>query len=143
MLFPIWVGLPFTITKSKGQTHWGSRSILLLIFNAIDILLVRLHYGRMNGSWAKSRYKNTLRQKNRSFRGGFTGGSGGEARLKKFLRERIEDLRLGTKIRENLYRFCLLRKDFVSKFDQVPTLNYYCYLYYFGSGKLYDWGQSQ
>ncbi|OAD67629.1 hypothetical protein PHYBLDRAFT_173959 [Phycomyces blakesleeanus NRRL 1555(-)] len=26
--FPIWVGLPFTITKSKGQTHWGSRSIL-------------------------------------------------------------------------------------------------------------------
>ncbi|OAD65561.1 hypothetical protein PHYBLDRAFT_165961 [Phycomyces blakesleeanus NRRL 1555(-)] len=52
--------------------------------------------------------------------------------LKKFLRGRIEDLRLETKIRENLYRFCLLRKDFVSKFDQVPKLNYYCYLYYFG-----------
>ncbi|OAD79339.1 hypothetical protein PHYBLDRAFT_58388 [Phycomyces blakesleeanus NRRL 1555(-)] len=63
--------------------------------------------------------------------------------LKKFLRERIEDLRLGTKIRENLCRFCLLRKDFVSKFDQVPTLNYYCYLYCFGLGRLYDWGQSQ
>ncbi|OAD67107.1 hypothetical protein PHYBLDRAFT_174493 [Phycomyces blakesleeanus NRRL 1555(-)] len=62
-------------------------------------------------------------------------------KLKKFLRGRIEDLRLGTKIRENLCRFCLLRKDFISKFDQVPTLNYYCYLYYFGSGKLYDWGQ--
>ncbi|OAD66778.1 hypothetical protein PHYBLDRAFT_70234 [Phycomyces blakesleeanus NRRL 1555(-)] len=30
MLFPIWVGLPFTITKSKGQTHWGSRSIQVL-----------------------------------------------------------------------------------------------------------------
>ncbi|OAD79869.1 hypothetical protein PHYBLDRAFT_162923 [Phycomyces blakesleeanus NRRL 1555(-)] len=59
--------------------------------------------------------------------------------LKKFLRGRIEDLRLGMKIRENLCRFCLLRKDFVSKFDQAPTLNYYCYLYYFGSGKLYDW----
>ncbi|OAD69162.1 hypothetical protein PHYBLDRAFT_66870 [Phycomyces blakesleeanus NRRL 1555(-)] len=43
---------------------------------------------------------------------------------------------------ENLCRFCLLRKDFVSKFDEVPTLNYYCYLYYFGLGKLYDWGQS-
>ncbi|OAD79479.1 hypothetical protein PHYBLDRAFT_162547 [Phycomyces blakesleeanus NRRL 1555(-)] len=66
-----------------------------------------------------------------------------ELKLKKFLRERIEDLRLGTKICENLFRFCLLRKDFVSKFDQVPTLNYYCYLYYFGSGKLYDWGQSK
>ncbi|OAD66775.1 hypothetical protein PHYBLDRAFT_70237 [Phycomyces blakesleeanus NRRL 1555(-)] len=62
-------------------------------------------------------------------------------KLKKFSRGRIEDLRLGTKIRENLCRFCLLRKDFVSKFDQVPTLNYYCYLYYFGLGKLYDWGQ--
>ncbi|OAD75483.1 hypothetical protein PHYBLDRAFT_166719 [Phycomyces blakesleeanus NRRL 1555(-)] len=61
--------------------------------------------------------------------------------LKKFLRGRIEDLRLETKIRENLCRFCLLRKDFVSKFDEVPTLNYYCYLYYFGLGKLYDWGQ--
>ncbi|OAD69771.1 hypothetical protein PHYBLDRAFT_171795 [Phycomyces blakesleeanus NRRL 1555(-)] len=60
--FPIWVGLPFTITKSKGQTHWGSRSILV--------------------------------------------------------RGRIEDLRLGTKIRENLCWFCLLRKDFVSKFDE-------------------------
>ncbi|OAD80846.1 hypothetical protein PHYBLDRAFT_161484 [Phycomyces blakesleeanus NRRL 1555(-)] len=62
-------------------------------------------------------------------------------KLKKFLRGRIEDLRLETKICEKLCRFCLLRKDFVSKFDQVPTLNYYCYLYYFGSGKLYDWGQ--
>ncbi|OAD67600.1 hypothetical protein PHYBLDRAFT_73292 [Phycomyces blakesleeanus NRRL 1555(-)] len=62
-------------------------------------------------------------------------------KLKKFLRGRIEDLRLGTKIRENLCRFCLLRKDFVSKFDEVPTLNYYCYLYYFRLGKLYDWGQ--
>ncbi|OAD68583.1 hypothetical protein PHYBLDRAFT_63508 [Phycomyces blakesleeanus NRRL 1555(-)] len=62
-------------------------------------------------------------------------------KLKKFLRERIEDLRLGTKICENLCRFYLLRKDLISKFDQVPTLNYYCYLYYFGSGKLYDWGQ--
>ncbi|OAD76934.1 hypothetical protein PHYBLDRAFT_165427 [Phycomyces blakesleeanus NRRL 1555(-)] len=61
--------------------------------------------------------------------------------LKKFLRGRIEDLRLGTKIWENLCRFCLLRKDFVSKFDQVSTLNYYCYLCYFGLGKLYDWGQ--
>ncbi|OAD73250.1 hypothetical protein PHYBLDRAFT_168603 [Phycomyces blakesleeanus NRRL 1555(-)] len=64
-------------------------------------------------------------------------------KLKKFLRGRIEDLRLGTKICENLCRFCLFRKDFVSKFDKVPTLNYYCYLYYFGSEKLYDWGQSQ
>ncbi|OAD72669.1 hypothetical protein PHYBLDRAFT_73077 [Phycomyces blakesleeanus NRRL 1555(-)] len=64
-------------------------------------------------------------------------------KLKKFLRGRIEDLRLGTKICENLCRFCLLRKDFVSKFGQVPTLNYYCYLYCFGLGKLYDWGQSQ
>ncbi|OAD72635.1 hypothetical protein PHYBLDRAFT_73365 [Phycomyces blakesleeanus NRRL 1555(-)] len=34
-----------------------------------------------------------------------------------------------------------IEKDLVSKFDEVPTLNYYCYLYYFGSGKLYDWGQ--
>ncbi|OAD67753.1 hypothetical protein PHYBLDRAFT_174078 [Phycomyces blakesleeanus NRRL 1555(-)] len=41
------------------------------------------------------------------------------------------------------FQFCLLRKGFVSKFYQVLTLNYYCYLYYFGSGKLYDWGQSQ
>ncbi|OAD66564.1 hypothetical protein PHYBLDRAFT_189293 [Phycomyces blakesleeanus NRRL 1555(-)] len=32
------------------------------------------------------------------------------SKLKKFLRGRIEDLRLGTKIRENLCRFCLLRK---------------------------------
>ncbi|OAD81554.1 hypothetical protein PHYBLDRAFT_184638 [Phycomyces blakesleeanus NRRL 1555(-)] len=63
--------------------------------------------------------------------------------LKKFLRGRIQDLKLGTKIRENFCRFCLLRKDFVSKFDEVPTLNYYCYLYCFGLGKLYDWGQSQ
>ncbi|OAD72013.1 hypothetical protein PHYBLDRAFT_68710 [Phycomyces blakesleeanus NRRL 1555(-)] len=31
-------------------------------------------------------------------------------KLKNFLRGRIEDLRLGTKIRENLCRFCLLRK---------------------------------
>ncbi|OAD70522.1 hypothetical protein PHYBLDRAFT_171272 [Phycomyces blakesleeanus NRRL 1555(-)] len=31
-------------------------------------------------------------------------------KLKKFLRGRIEDLRLGMKIRENLCRFCLLRK---------------------------------
>ncbi|OAD76930.1 hypothetical protein PHYBLDRAFT_62885 [Phycomyces blakesleeanus NRRL 1555(-)] len=62
-------------------------------------------------------------------------------KLKKFLRGRIEDLRLETKICENLCRFCLLRKDFVSKFDEVSTLNYYCFLYYFGSGKLYDWGQ--
>ncbi|OAD78089.1 hypothetical protein PHYBLDRAFT_68407 [Phycomyces blakesleeanus NRRL 1555(-)] len=64
-------------------------------------------------------------------------------KLKKFLRGKIEDLRLRMKICENLCRFCLLRKDLVSKFDEVPTLNYYCYLYYSGSGKLYDWGQSQ
>ncbi|OAD78064.1 hypothetical protein PHYBLDRAFT_68433 [Phycomyces blakesleeanus NRRL 1555(-)] len=64
-------------------------------------------------------------------------------KLKKFFRGRIEDLRFGTKIRENLCTFCLLRKDFISKFDPVPTLNYYCYLYCFGLGKLYDWGQLQ
>ncbi|OAD78834.1 hypothetical protein PHYBLDRAFT_163926 [Phycomyces blakesleeanus NRRL 1555(-)] len=38
-------------------------------------------------------------------------------------------------------QFCLLRKNFVSKFDEVLTLNYHCYLYCFGSGKLYDWDQ--
>ncbi|OAD74612.1 hypothetical protein PHYBLDRAFT_67474 [Phycomyces blakesleeanus NRRL 1555(-)] len=42
---------------------------------------------------------------------------------------------------ESIQQACLLRKDLVSKFDKIPTLNYYCYLYYFGLEKLYAWGQ--
>ncbi|OAD69170.1 hypothetical protein PHYBLDRAFT_66859 [Phycomyces blakesleeanus NRRL 1555(-)] len=49
--FLIWVGLPFTITKSKGQTHWGSRSILAIIlyFNKRRVIILRLTIFRFYG----------------------------------------------------------------------------------------------
>ncbi|OAD79991.1 hypothetical protein PHYBLDRAFT_185013 [Phycomyces blakesleeanus NRRL 1555(-)] len=37
--FLIWDGLPFTIAKSKGQTHWGSESIYVTVVNLYKTLL--------------------------------------------------------------------------------------------------------
>ncbi|OAD65664.1 hypothetical protein PHYBLDRAFT_175845 [Phycomyces blakesleeanus NRRL 1555(-)] len=69
--FLIWDGLPFTIAKSKGQTHWGSESILnyYTIFNykrspftAVDAQKMLLcHYTVVNAQEDITAHKEVLR----------------------------------------------------------------------------------